>query len=220
MGCDIHAYIDFDDYVTRDGKIIVSYFANNINFGRNYTLFSLMAGVRYDKRIDRDYQPLFEPRGIFERLSWQTEGDYILHINDEAYNKGWEGYCTRQDAADWIARGYSVKMGDDKISGPDWHSASWLYADELKRVKDAYERIKFYQASWFQYDPPEKQAIPENATAKKLPRRYGSGFEWYVTVGEVKTIKTPTVFDAIVAAMEALNGDNPQKSRLIFWFDN
>ena len=127
--------------------------------------------------FDKGYEPLFKPRGIFERLSWRTKDAYILRINDEYAEKKWDGYCTKEEAAQWL-KGYSIQIDENAISGPDWHSASWLHVDELEKVKQAYENIGFYEQSWFQMRSPEQQPIPPNATAQKMISIIGTP-EWY-----------------------------------------
>lgn len=219
MGCDIHVCIDYDDFKTREGNWWVSSFATNIGFGRNYTLFTLMAGVRYDARTD-NYKPLFAPRGIFERLSFSTLNEYTLRISDEGAENGWDKCVSSAQAQKWLTEGWSIKIGSDSISSPDWHSASWLNVEELKQIKKAYQEIKFFDSAWFQYNSPSKQPIPPNGTAQEMVNPFSGTPEWYVTVGEAKTYPVPETFNAIIAAMEALNEDNPERSRLVFWFDN
>ena len=143
MGCDIHAYIDYDDFKARDGDWWVSCFADRVRFGRNYTLFTLMAGVRYDPRIDK-YHPLFGPRGLPDRLSWSTEREYGLRVTESEALADAEGYCSVENASEWTKSGHSVWLDDEHttISCPDWHSASWLTVEELEKVKEAYESIE------------------------------------------------------------------------------
>ena len=73
MGCDIHAYIDYDDFTTKEEKTWISCWARDIDLGRSYVIFALMAGVRYDSRT-HNFSPLFEPRGITDgQISWTVE---------------------------------------------------------------------------------------------------------------------------------------------------
>lgn len=226
MGCDIHAYIDFDDYQDREGNWHASNYAHP-SLGRNYTLFALMAGVRHDPRIDQ-FQPLFAARGLFERYSWRVQDDYVCRINDEHAAKGWEGYVTVADAHRWLKQGSSqwVDEANQMLSGPDWHSASWLTADELDQVKTVYEGLEFAPESWFQMRPPAVQAVPPGAVVRQLTSEYffpGLGEhdqEWYVEVGERKAYSAPTTLTATIAALRALEGERPGSARLIFWFDN
>lgn len=222
MGCDIHAYIDYDDFETSDGDKRISCFASDVEIGRNYTLFTLMAGVRYDPRTEKDYGPMFEPRGIPDDISWRVRSAYHLHVTEYKEWQDDEGYCSPERAHQWVSQNISEWSNDEHtlITHPDWHSASYLYVDELEQIKVKYESIKFPESSWFQPNPPAKQPIPENATAEELEARLFGGREWYIQVGELKTYPIPVEIDAIIAAMKALNGDNPKRSRLVFWFDN
>lgn len=221
MGCDIHAYIDYDDFKTKDGDWRASCFARVVDNGWDYTLFALMAGVRYDPRTDAQFKPMFEPRGLPDRVSWAVSEQYTLRITD---NEDWhddERFCSKADAQRRVGRGISEWMDEEHtlISHPGWHSASWLTANELESVADAFERIEFPEQSWFQIGSPEDQPAPENATATKTTSIIGSP-EWYVEVGEKKTRPAPATLKGIVAAMQELDGDQPGRSRLVFWFDN
>ena len=209
MGCDIFCYIDYDDFQTKDGGWYVSCFASDIAFGRNYTLFSLMAGVRHDPHTD-NFTPLFQPRGLPKDISWNAKNAYTMYVSDDCEGKG---YCSIEDATRWVHSGRSKWIGEKRISRPDWHSASWLYEFELRHVKEVYEGLKFPEVSWFQMKSPDKQPIPENATVRKI------GLEWFVEVGKKETYPVPETFDAILAAMKMLNGDRTDRSRLVFWFD-
>jgi len=220
MGCDIHAYIDYDEFKNKDGKWFATCFAKDVELGRNYTLFALMAGVRYDPRTDRDYAPLFEPRGLPERVSWNVNRAYCLSITDSKPLEDEEGYCSKEQAERWTREGSSVWMNDKHtlVSGPDWHSASWLSVSDLERIVDAYQNIKFPERSWFQLNPPEKQPVPDNATVTQMDARYG--VEWYVEAGKPTTAEAPASLRAALEAMKCLNGDDPSRARLVFWFDN
>ena len=55
MGCDIHAFIE---YVYEGDTFTNTFSDGEIHFGRNYTLFSLLAGVRGME------QPVVSPRGF------------------------------------------------------------------------------------------------------------------------------------------------------------
>lgn len=221
MGCDIHAYIEYDDFKTQTGEWFVSDFAHP-SVGRNYTMFALMAGVRYDPRTDTDFKPLFAARGLPKSISWSTEREYTCVVSDEHAAKGWERYCTTEEAHRWLDHGHSKWYNEGRkiISGPDWHHASWLTVDELEQCIRAFEAVKFPNESWFQSRPPEQQRVPEGATVQEFQSRWGK--EWYVSVGELKTYPAPHEYVAILAAMKVLQGDGKdgRQARLVFWFDN
>lgn len=169
MGCDIHAYIEFQEYEDKDGNPMYWNWSGRVWFSRNYWLFELMAGVRGDNK-------LYEPRGIPEHLSWMVQDEYTLRPVPSSSSAN-EGECTIENAHSWIANGLSEWVNEDhrRITHPDWHTPSWLNVAEMEHVYGEY-----------------------------LKSRHPS---------------EPRV-EAIIAAMKALNQNTPDKSRLVFWFDN
>lgn len=164
MGCDIHAYIDYDEYVY-DNKKHVSCIAE-LHLGRNYELFGLMAGVRCPDLA------LFSPRGLPENFSWHTKYENELMVLEKESDCDEDHTCSREAAERWVKSGVS-KWTNDKhnyVTHPDWHSHSYLYVNELKQV--------------------------------------------------LKKCGNHPELKAIIAMMKALNGDDPLRSRLVFWFDN
>jgi hypothetical protein len=136
MGADIHAYVEYVDFITHDGDDYWSGLTKN--FGdRNYYLFGLLAGVRGSDG------PLFPVRGMPEgRISYDTAGDYWLNVTDDPTYEDHEGYTIRHRAEEWVSKGYSVADMRDgrmvRVSGPDYHSHSWLTTDELAIVLQHY----------------------------------------------------------------------------------
>jgi len=149
MGCDIHAYIDYD-WTRDDGEVFVWGFCHP-NFRRDYSLFALMAGGIRDERQKQASYPV---RGLPEKMSWATEGAYSLYVNDEDWAADAEGYCSREDAERWTkpyrdgGESSSVWMNDEhsRVSHPDWHTASWLYPDEFEDCISKYH-AQFEQGS-------------------------------------------------------------------------
>ena len=93
MGCDIHAYVDYDEPNDHDQeyeydktqKMLAEYdlpkegvgqtgrrirHLGSFHVGRDYLLFGIMAGV-----VRVPHYALFEPKGLPEHLSWQTSWD-------------------------------------------------------------------------------------------------------------------------------------------------
>jgi hypothetical protein len=156
MGCDIHVYIEYTDKKTLEkekngilnsnGVPIKAYWRNfggNLSLGRNYWLFGILSkGVRSD--IDN----AFEPKGIppFDSLSNETRSDYAHYISNE--NDDDDNYVTMEKAIKW-SNSYGVELyyrnpTDDKptwVSGPDWHSHSWLTTDELEQALAIYHNM-------------------------------------------------------------------------------
>lgn len=124
MGCDIHCYIE---YKAKDSNRWRG-FGGRINPGRNYSLFTKLAGVR-------DYSggkiAFIPPRGMPEDAAWDSSSDNQLFISE---SEG-DGNATKENAERWVASGYSKYVNDSsgnrkRVTHPDWHSHSWLTADE------------------------------------------------------------------------------------------
>lgn len=135
MGCDIHCYIEYrhpTDDRWRD-------FGGRIKPGRNYKIFSRMAGVRGQLS-----DAVVAPRGFPNNAAYASCDDYWLYIS-ESIN---ENTCTKEQAKRYIS--YGCKYRDDKrrwVSHPDWHTHSWLTSKE------------FEQAIKSDFDAPEYTAI-------------------------------------------------------------
>ena len=78
MGCDIHAYVEYcNPELGAEGKPYWVSWGHRFNPGKNYLLFTLMAGVRGDPDA-----ALFEPRGIPNPLGWTSQEDWLLDHSD------------------------------------------------------------------------------------------------------------------------------------------
>jgi hypothetical protein len=123
MGCDIHAYVEHKNKNYDHWSAL----SDELSLGRYYGVFGRIAGVRCDGC-------LVEPKGIPEDLSWQAEGNYWLRVNDTY--KDDDDYCSTEDAMRWIKNGCRVKLKADntidRVEHPDWHTPTWLTADELE----------------------------------------------------------------------------------------
>ena len=131
MGCDIHVHIEHSSKAVREGK--KKYwrcFGGMINPGRHYGVFAKLCGVRNYEEYN--ITPLSEPKGLPENLSYESRGDNSLYISEEDTDS--EGCCSRKNAEKWVKDGSSVMDGTCKVTNPDWHSHSFVSADELKEV--------------------------------------------------------------------------------------
>lgn len=134
MGCDIHCYIEYRerDMSDREDKSWSS-FGGRINPGRNYLMFSLMAGVRGGDGI-------FEVRGLPEGLGYYSNDDNYLYITaDKECNCGECKSVSVENAARWVEGGSSEYKNNREgkptwVSHPDWHSHSWLSLVEFRQV--------------------------------------------------------------------------------------
>jgi hypothetical protein len=121
-------------------------FGGNINPGRDYTMFSVLAGVRGGSGEG------FTPKGLPEHpLSWSAEESYYVPIYvkenetdpDHKYVDGtWE--ISLEHARIWERYGRKIIERDGKpvkIGNPDWHSASWLTIKELSEAYRKYNSL-------------------------------------------------------------------------------
>lgn len=142
MGCDIHAYLEFTDFTKADGEPYWKSFTRD-GGSRNYVMFGVLAGVRVP-----DAQ-LFEPKGMpTGELGYYTSDDYWTPVAPEKHPE-WadgDGWVSLKNAERWVAEGSSIGESDEagrlrRVSGPDWHSHSWLTADELAQALDHYAKV-------------------------------------------------------------------------------
>lgn len=142
MGCDIHTYVEFANEPRLDAEPYWQNFTRN-GGSRNYVMFGVLAGVRVDDA------KLFEPKGMPDgALGYRTAEDYWCHVAPEAHPEWADGddWITLDQATRWVEQGSSVGENDEhgrlrRVSGPDWHSHSWLTADELERALDHYRTV-------------------------------------------------------------------------------
>ncbi len=148
MGADIHSYVEYSER-EYNGKPFWKNFTTN-NGERNYVMFGVLAGVRVPEA------QLYEPKGMPEGdYGYETNSGYWLHVApaDKPEWADGEGWVTRENAERYVERGYSVADHNDKgelkrVSGPDWHSHSWLNADELEAAMEHYKKkvMEFWPA--------------------------------------------------------------------------
>ena len=125
MGCDIHGYIEFKHPKNDRWEP----FGKRLRLDRTYLLFGLLANVRCDGA-------LIEPRGMPSDIGYDVRDDYLLRVTDK-FPEG-DGSVGSEKAARWVADGSSAWWGDDYITGPDWHTPSWLSTSEYYAVVRAY----------------------------------------------------------------------------------
>lgn len=125
MGCDIHLFVE---YRRSPGGRWQS-LGGEMNPGRNYGLFSRLAGVR-------GAGPFFPLHGFPKDASWRTQDRNELFVVDEYADD--EGYVHRERAEKWVSQGLAEWCGikpEEKtfVTCPDWHSHSWLTLAEYAR---------------------------------------------------------------------------------------
>lgn len=131
MGCDIHAYLEYTSKEAGDSGDYWSGFGGCINPGRNYDLFTLLAGVRGDAK-----EAVIPPRGIPSDLGCEARNDCFLFVSNDP--KG-DNVVSRKEAENYHKAYGSAYKKDAKgkiiyVAHPDYHSHTWLTRDEYARV--------------------------------------------------------------------------------------
>lgn len=210
-------YLEYEETLPDGEKYITS--VSRFSLSRNYTIFALMAGVRaYEGST-----VLFGPRGLPEKVGWEADYDNTLYVVEGETN---EEYCVSRERAErWVASGSSQWTTADKrwVTQPDWHSHSWLTLEEFEQVRDAYESIEYFTASWFQESPEvdlsrhafiSKDIDLHDITVTKTSD-YRS-MPYRVDVGPKRRETFPVRYRALLAALRELG----EGGRIVFWFDN
>lgn len=103
------------------------------SFGRNYSCFALMTGVRNGDGVT----PIAVPKGFPPDASTESIHEYCLKIvPDEEDDDNEEHTTTQSNASKWLKSNSSVLVAPGLISEPDWHSASYLTLTELNAVNE------------------------------------------------------------------------------------
>jgi hypothetical protein len=99
VGADIHAFVEY--------KVDKEYFSlAEINFGRNYELFGLLAGVRGG-------EPLFDPKGSPTDMSWDY-GSALRTYGEDAHSAS---FLTADEFSE-VAQAWDERYADeDKWTG-------------------------------------------------------------------------------------------------------
>lgn len=164
MGCDIHPYIEYfykNELAQCVDTSTSQTFGQEIFFGRNYTLFGLIAGVR-----SGNSKPPFPPKGIPTKppLSIECCNSLYTYISDDiipSYNDDGKKYITRQDAEDLFSFWSPNKniiyadLAKTKIITPGYHSMTYLSLPELLSIR------KLYLLEVIEYD-----SVVSNKTSK------------------------------------------------------
>lgn len=144
MGCDIHMYVEYTNKTRKEEDLKDSKppywinFGGRINPGRNYTMFSVLAGVR------GRYKESFVPKGKIpmDEMGWGSRDDAYIYISNEPLEG--EYSINEEKALEWEKRGYEVIRRNGKpawVENPDLHSHSWMSPEELERAFEIY-RVK------------------------------------------------------------------------------
>ena len=202
MGCDIHLYIE---YKSKDGYDPAwQGFGGNINPGRNYAMFALMADVR--NYGDEKLPVLVERRGMPDDAGYTATDDNRIYISETKS----EDYVSMETAKRWVKSGSSKFINDKDgnpiwVTNPDAHSHSWLTTSEFESVINKYLEL---EAGWHKVRVEEhnKMVKEENIQTDSwayAPPSMVDEPEYQVVLASLKRF-------------EELGYD----ARIVFWFDN
>lgn len=123
MGADIHLYPEYSTF-RNDSRDYWQSFATDMNPGRDYELFGVLAGVRGQET------PLVPLRGLPDHPSITTSWDNTVWVSDTEGEK----LCSKETAESWVRTGCSRWLDDSKrgVTHPDHHSHTWLTLPEFK----------------------------------------------------------------------------------------
>lgn len=222
MGCDIHAYLEYyDTKVDQAMHNRADCYSSEISFGRNYSLFNLLAGVRGVGA------PVFDRREIPSNpdVSFEVENRYFMTVVDEAeypksntisfqngtfYGPFGDKYILREYADKAVSSGSSWYHHDKyKIKDPNWHSASHLFMKELIEIRRRYLIDTLEYESTEYKGKKRKDAIStiKNSNEYELMK---------VAFPSIECVK----LNATIASMIAIENSGDYISRLVFWFDS
>ena len=140
MGCDIHLRVEMRKKVnpySNDKHVWYNAGFKGEFRSRVYGMFARMANVR---SYGDNYKIQFKPRGLPEDMTdWATRKSFYLHItdNEAAANWGYQ-YCLKEDAENWVEKGYAKWVDENHrtVTDHDLHSHSWLTTQELRQCFD------------------------------------------------------------------------------------
>lgn len=203
MGCDIHAYIDYDEEYNEK---VHSLNLAQIKIGRNYWLFTIIGGVRGTSL--QGQMPVAAKKGLPENISYRVSNDaYMVVIDDEQPHRE-RGCCSRNDAERWGSR--YVDDAKRYVHHPDWHSHTWLSLEEVNEVIRRFCNLKERKLVWLKdYEP--------------VPAGYTISEEEYAGMKAAyrddQYVEPPVEMLAIRAMMKVIQ-DSGKNVRLILWWDN
>jgi hypothetical protein len=151
MGADIHMYLEYttkeelEEYQRgerrdRHGNPAKPYwrnFGSRINPGRNYWMFGFLS-----KGVRTDFSDGLPAKGLpeFDEMGYYTRIDSVSYISDEATS---DNEVTLEKAMKWAQSGCKLhKNSSGKpqwVDHPDWHSHTWLTADEYEYAINKYK---------------------------------------------------------------------------------
>jgi hypothetical protein len=210
MGCDIHAHLEYFD--TTDSTPWVNCYAHYINFGRNYTLFNALAGVRGmgDCVVD--------PRGLptSPTVSSDVFNLFYCKIVDvmpkqRSLFEHNTRYMLREEAETYKSSRSLVEIevhGEKYMQYPSWHTPSHLCLSEMIAVRRQY-LLDVMDMDLVYKGKKRRDAINIIETSNDYDLMKSCFLE----------LECPAL-NATIASMIAIENSGTYKTRFVFWFDS
>lgn len=119
-------------------KLLDEMWEHPLDIGRNYDLFAILADVRNGRGFagivtGTGFDPISDPKGLPDDCSEGVLDEYCTKFEPEYYDDDYTEEDWIEQAKKWVAMGYSQLISEKpfRVSGPDWHSASWFTLKEL-----------------------------------------------------------------------------------------
>lgn len=247
MGCDIHMFVEVKndgkwkavprrtrpepEYSQWDKRTIECPYDD-----RNYDLFAMLANVRNGVgfagiRTGEGFVPISMPKGFPDDASDEVLLEFAYTPDPEDEDRDhWEERQT-----EWLRRGYSVLLKNGMVSGPDWHSTSYLTVKELQEYD--WDQVTEHQG-WVTasgYEEFKSKGKPsswcggvEGTTVDHISNKE---MEWRISDGrrldraytlvewsESYRASARSFLEQTLPYLESLG--KPEDVRIVFWFDN
>ena len=203
MGCDIHLYIE---YKSKDGYDPAwQGFGGNINPGRNYAMFALMADVR-NCYSDGKLPVLVERRGMPDDAGYTATDDNRIYISETKS----EDYVSMETAKRWVKSGSSKFINDKDgnpiwVTNPDAHSHSWLTTSEFESVINKYLEL---EAGWHKVRVEEHNKMVKEENIQPDSWAY-----------DPPSMVDEPEYQVVLASLKRFE-ELGYDARIVFWFDN
>jgi len=216
MGCDIHFHVEIqsengvwlsaDKWEYKDDYINVVYSDQFYN-GRNYGLFSILAGVRNGTGFagcdtGDGFEPIDSPRGLPDNLSFEVK----VRADQWGHDGHSHSHLTLKEIKD-----FDFKSKKTKRRG-------FVYLDtylQMEKQKNKTPDFYFGDTNMTKVKCNDIKGFSKDEIVKRYGNNVCVQLEWDISYYDV----AKCFIDNTLPKMSELNSD-PNKVRAVFWFDN
>jgi hypothetical protein len=181
-------------------------------------------------------QPSFDEKGMPRDVAWKAAEAYTLIVMpDDDPEAGAEKCCSKSDANGWVSGGSSEvwdKAQDGsmiRVTGPDWHTASWLDTSEMELVATRFRaaleasipdvKVEQERALEWARKAMERALVADDAEGLAFAKREVESASRWQRWDPLRD-ETLAKVEGLVAMMKRLEANGDVKARVVFWFDN